>query len=245
MKKLLLLIGIFVTLSCTAQNNKKTYSRIYLSEKMDNHFSKHYKKYVANHFYKTTGERRIIERDSVLDTVAAGRSEYSVLVFKESSKQCSFRSLLDKVPDGETAHERFYGDPETFKEPKGCIFPNKDSLPILKRNNLVWNSELFIQDAYSYKSENSSIPDADIIEKYSNFMRKNEDQSKEDNFLNGYLNSPSHKGSIHRYGNWKFGCSTMIIIAKQYDSKSRMWKYDVFACHTIIIVKNQTKSNVY
>ena len=245
MKKLLLLLGLFITLSCVSQNNKKTYSRIYLSEKMDNHFSKHYKKYVANHFYKTTGEKRIIERDPVLDTVAAGRSEYSVLVFKESSKQCSFKSLLAKVPDGEIAHKRYYGNPSVFKEPKGCIFPDKDNLPILKRNNLIWNSELFIQDFYSHKSENGNISDADVIERYSNFMRKNEDSSKEDNFLNGYLNSPAHKSSIHRYGNWKFGCSTMIIISKQYEAKSRMWKYEVFACHTIIIVKNQTKSNVY
>jgi len=245
MKKLLLLLGLFITLSCVSQNNKKTYSRIYLSEKMDNHFSKHYKKYVANHFYKTTGERRIIERDPVLDTVAAGRSEYSVLVFKESSKQCSFKSLLAKVPDGETAHKRFYGNPSVFKEPKGCIFPDKDNLPILKRNNLIWSSELFIQDFYSYKSENGSVPDNEVIERYVRFTRKNEDSSKEDNFLNSYLSSPAHKSSIHRYGNWKFGCSTMIIIAKQYDKNSRLWKYDLFASHTIIIVKNETKSNVY
>jgi cell division protein FtsI/penicillin-binding protein 2 len=58
---------------------------------------KHYKKYVANYFYKTTGKKRRIERDSVLDIVAAGRSEYSVLVFKESSKQCSFLSLLGSL----------------------------------------------------------------------------------------------------------------------------------------------------
>jgi hypothetical protein len=245
MKKLLLLLGIFITLSSVSQNNKKVYSRIYLSEKMDNHFSKHYKKYVANYFYKTTGEKRIIERDPVLDTVASGRSEYSVLVFKESSKQYSFKYLLDKLPDGEIAHRRYYGDPSIFKEPKGCIFQDKDNLPILKRNNLIWNSELFIHDSYSYKSENGDISDADIIERYSNIMRKNEDQSREDNFLNGYLDSPAHKSSIHRYGNWKFGCSTMIIISKQYETKSRMWKYELFACHTIIIVKNRTKSNVY
>jgi hypothetical protein len=245
MKNIVLSLVFFASVYCFSQNSSKTYSNIYLSESMDAHFSKHYKKYVANYFYKTTGKKRIIERDSVLDIVAFGRSEYSVLVFKESSKQCSFKSLLAKVPDGEAAHKRFYSNPAIFKEPKGCVFPDKDNLPILKRNNLIWNSELFIQDFYSHKSENSNIPDADIIEKYSNFMRKNEDPSKEDNFLNGYLNSPAHKNSIQKYGNWKFGCSTMLIVSKQYDKSTKMWKYEVFACHTIIIVRNKTDSNVY
>jgi len=245
MKKRIVVTVLLLGLFCSAQNSIKTYSKIYESESMDTHFSKHYKKYVANYFYKTTGKKRIIERDPVLDTVAAGRSEYSMLVFKESSKQCSFKSLLGKLPDGEAAHKRFYSNPAIFKEPKGCVFPNKDNLPILKRNNLIWNSELFVQDAYSYKSENSNISDTDVITKYSNYMRKNEDPSKEDNFLNGYLNSPAHKNSIHKYGNWKFGCCTMLIVAKQYDKKSEMWKYEVFACHTIIIVKNKTDSNVY
>lgn len=245
MKKKIVITVLLLSLFCSAQNSIKTYSKIYKSESMDAHFSKHYKKYVTNYFYKTTGKKRIIERDSVLDIVAFGRSEYSVLVFKESSKQCSFKSLLGKVPDGEAAHKRFYSNPAIFKEPKGCVFPDKDNLPILKKNNLIWNSELFIQDFYSHKSENSNIPDAYIIEKYWNFIRKNEDPSKEDNFLNGYLNSPAHKNSIQKYGNWKFGCCTMLIIAKQYDTKSKMWKYEVFACHTIIIVKNETDSNVY
>lgn len=245
MKKIIIIAILFLGLFCSAQKSTKTYSRIYKSESMDAHFSKHYKKYVANYFYKTTREKRRIERDSVLDIVAAGRSEYSVLVFKESSKQCSFLSLLGKLPDGEAAHKRFYSNPTIFKEPKGCIFPDKDNLTILKRNNLTWDSELFVQDAYSYKSENSNISDTDVINKYSNYMRKNEDPTKEDNFLNAYLNSPAHKNSIQKYGNWKFGCCTMLIVAKQYNKSSKMWKYEVFATHTIIIVKNVTDSNVY
>lgn len=245
MKKIALSLFLLGFLTSVSQTKNKTYSKIYMSETMDAHFAKHYKKYVANYFYKTTGKKRRIERDSVLDIVAAGRSEYSVLVFKESSKQCSFKSLLDNVPDGETAHKSYYGNPAIFKEPKGCVFPDKDNLPILKRNNLIWNSELFVQDVYSLKSENSNISDTDVINRYSNYMRKNEDPSKEDNFLNGYLNSPAHKNSIQKYGNWKFGCCTMLIVAKQYDKSSKMWKYEVFATHTIIIVKDVTDSNVY
>lgn len=106
MKKIIVITVLLLSLFCSAQNSIKTYSKIYLSESMDAHFSKHYKKYVANYFYKTTEKKRIIERDSVLDIVAFGRSEYSVLVFKESSKQCSFKSLLGKVPDGEAAHKK-------------------------------------------------------------------------------------------------------------------------------------------
>ena len=245
MKKIIVITVLLLILFCSAQNSKKTYSKIYESESMDAHFSTHYKKYVANYFYKTTGKKRIIERDSVLDVVAAGRSEYSMVVFKESSKQSSFKALLGKVPSGETAHKRYYGNPAIFKEPKGCVFPDKDNLSILERNNLIWNAELFVQDVYSLKSENSGISDTDLLERYSNHMRKNEDPSKEDNFLNGYLNSPAHKIAIQKYGNWKFGCCTMLIVAKQYDKKSEMWKYEVFACHTIIIVKNKTDSNVY
>lgn len=245
MKKIALSLFLLGFLTSVSQTKNKTYSKIYMSETMDAHFAKHYKKYVANYFYKTTGKKRRIERDSILDIVATGRSEYSVLVFKESSKQSSFLSLLRKLPDGEAAHKRFYSNPTIFKEPKGCIFPDKDNLTILKRNNLTWDSELFVQDAYSYKSENSNISDTDVIKRYLNYMRKNEDPTKEDNFLNAYLNSPAHKNSIQKYGNWKFGCCTMLIVAKQYNKSSKMWKYEVFATHTIIIVKNVTDSNVY
>ena len=138
MKKLLLLLLLFLTLSCVAQTYKKTYSKIYLSETVDDHFSKYYKRYTAKYFYETTGKRRLIERDPVLDTVAAGRSEYSMLVFKESSKENSFGYLLSYVPDGSNAHKRFYTNPSVFKEPKGCIFPDKDNLEILRlRRNFL------------------------------------------------------------------------------------------------------------
>jgi hypothetical protein len=245
MKKILLLSFLFLTLSCVSQTYKKTYSKIYLSETVDDHFSKYYKRYAAKYFYETTGKRRIIERDPVLDTVAAGRSEYSMLVFKESSKENSFGYLLSYVPDGSNAHKRFYTNPAIFKEPKGCIFPNKDNLDILKRNNLTWSSELFVQCSYTFKTQNGSMENIDILQKYTNHLKKQIDFSNDDIFLNSYLGSAAHKNAIHKYGNWKFGCSTMFIISKQYDKSSGMWKYDVFACHTIIIVKNSTDSNVY
>ena len=244
MKKLLLVI-LLLSAPCIAQDSKKTYSIIYTSESMNKSFSKAYEKYVAEYFYQTTGKKRIIERDPVLDTVAAGRSEYSVLVFKESSKNTSFRNLLDYVPPGARGHKRLYDTPSVFKEPKGCIFPDKDNLPILKRNNLDWSSELFVEDAYSYKTQNGNVDNAEVIEKYVRFMRKTTASSSGDSFLDSYLRSTDHKNAIHKYGNWKFGCSTMLIISKQYLESSGMWKYDVFVCHTIIILKNYTDSNVY
>ena len=245
MKNLLLAAFLFLAINCTSQSYKKTYSKIYLSETVDEHFSKYYKRYAAKYFYETTGKRRIIERDPVLDTVAAGRSEYSMLVFKESSKENSFGYLLSNVPDGASGHKRFYSNPSIFKEPKGCIFPDKDNLDILKRNNLTWSSELFVECSYTFKTQNSSMENTEILQKYTNYLKRQTDFSTEDIFLNSYLGSTSHKNAIHKYGNWKFGCSTMFIISKQYNRTSEMWKYDVFACHTIIIVKNSTDSNVY
>ena len=245
MKKLLLPVFLFLTLICVSQSYQKTYSKIHLSRSIDEHFSKYYKIYTAKYFYETTGKRRIIERDPVLDTVAAGRSEYSMIVFRESSKSNTFSYLLSNVPDGESAHKRYYGNPSIFKEPRGCIFPNKDNLDILKRNGLTWSSELFVQCSYSFKTTNGAMENVNVLQKYMNYLRKETDFSSEDTFLNSYLGSPSHKNAIRKHGNWKFGCSTMFIIAKQYDKFSGMWKYEVFACNTVIIVKNFTNSNVY
>jgi hypothetical protein len=245
MRKILLICALLLSLSVVSQSTTKTYSKIYLNESMDEHFSNYFKKYTAKYFYGKTGKRRIIERDQVLDTVAAGRSEYSMLVFKESSKNTSFSELLDHIPYGARAHKRLYDNPKVFREPKGCIFPDKNNLPILKKNNLVWSSELFIQCSYSFKSENSSMENKEVLKKYLNYSEKKGDFSNCDKFLNGYLNSPDHKNAIHEYGNWKFGSSTMFIISKKYETLSGMWKYEVLCCHTIIMIKNPTDSNVY
>jgi hypothetical protein len=245
MKKLILAAFLFLTITCISQDYKKTYSKIHLSRSIDDHFSKYYKRYTAKYFYETTGKRRIIERDPVLDTVASGRSEYSMVVFRESSKYDSFSYLLRNVPDGESAHKRYYRNPSIFKEPRGCIFPNKNNLDILKRNGLTWSSELFVQCSYSFKTSNGSMENRDILQKYMNYLRRETDFSSEDTFLNSYLGSQAHKNAIRKHGNWKFGCSTMFLIAKQYDKSRGMWKYEVFTCNTVIIVKNFTDSNVY
>jgi hypothetical protein len=57
MKKIVLLTTLFASFICSSQNSTKTYSKIYLSETMDAHFSKHYKKDVAKYFYATTGKK--------------------------------------------------------------------------------------------------------------------------------------------------------------------------------------------
>jgi hypothetical protein len=245
MKKLILAAFLFLTITCISQDYKKIYSKIHLSRSIDDHFSKYYKRYTSKYFYETTGKRRIIERDPVLDTVAAGRSEYSMIVFRESSKHDSFSYLLSNVPDGESAHKRYYGNPSIFREPRGCIFPNKNNLDILKRNGLTWSSELFVQCSYSFKTSNGSMENRDILQKYMNYLRKETDFSSEDTFLKSYLGSQPHKNAIRKHGNWKFGCSTMFLIAKQFNKSSDMWKYEVFTCNTLIIVKNFTDSNVY
>lgn len=245
MKKIVLFTTLFASLLCLSQNSTKSYSNIYLSESVDNHFSSYYKKYVANYFYKTTGQKRIIERDPVLDTVAAGRSEYSVNVFKESSNNISFASLLDYMPVGTRAHFRWYDNPSVFKEPKGCVFPVKDKLLILKRNNLVWSSELFVHATYAFNSEDANLSNEYVLQKTLNKRALRVDPSKEDFFLNNYLGSTDHKNAIHKFGNWKFGSNTMFIISKYYNQYTKMWKYEVLTCHTIIIVKNYTASNVY
>jgi hypothetical protein len=245
MKNILLSLVLFASLCCSSQSKAKTYSTIYLYESVDNHFSSYYKNYVAQYFFKTTGQRRIIERDPVLDTVAAGRSEYSIKVFKESSKTCSFKSLLDYVPKGPRAHMRFYDNPSIFKEPKGCVFPVKDNLSILKRNNLEWSSELFVETVYSLSSRDGNLSSTYLINKNVNYKGLNDNSLTGDTFLDSYLSSTAHRNAIHKYGNWKFGCKTMFIISKYYNEHNKMWKYDVFSCHTIIIVKNYSDSNVY
>jgi hypothetical protein len=244
MKKILLTAFLFLSLSCLSQEFKKTYSKIYGWEEIDNHFSKIYKKYSAKYFYNVTGKKRLIERDSILNIVAAGRSKYSVQVFKESSKNHTFGYLIDNVPEGSRAHLRFYDNPSVFKEPIGCVFQDKENLPILRENNMDWSSELFVEDSYSLESENSSLDNGYVLQRYANYLRKNDNPS-EDTFLNSYLTSSAHKNAIHKYGNWKFGCNSKFIVAKQYNKAKGMWRYEVFACHTIIILKNFTDSNVY
>ena len=245
MKNILLSLVLFASLSCISQGKAKTYSTIYLYEALDNHFSKYYKNYVAQYFFKTTGQRRLIERDPVLDSVAAGRSEYSINVFEESSKTCSFKSLLDYVPEGSRGHLRYYDNPSIFKEPKGCVFPVKDNLSILKRNNLDWSSELFVQTAYSLSSENGNLSGEHLINRSLKYNEIKDNSITGDTFLDSYLSSTVHRNAIHKYGNWKFGCKTMFIVSKYYNAHDTMWKYDVFSCHTIIIVKNYSDSNVY
>jgi hypothetical protein len=85
----------------------------------------------------------------------------------------------------------------------------------------------------------------EVLRRYLNYMEKSGDFSNGDKFLNSYLDSPDHKNAIREYGNWKFGSSTMFIISKKYDDVSGMCKYDVLCCHSIIMVKNFTDSNVY
>lgn len=245
MKNILLSIVLFGSLSCTSQSKAKTYSTIYFYEAVDNHFSKYYKNYVSKYFFKTTGQRRLIDRDPVLDTVAAGRSEYSIKVFKESSKTCSFTSLLGNVPKGPRAHKRFYDNPSIFKEPKGCVFPVKDNLSILKRNNLEWSSELFVQSSYGLSSKEGGLSNEYLINRSINYTELKNNSISGDYFLDSYLESTAHRNAIHKYGNWKFGCNTMFIVSKYYNAHTKMWKYDVFSCHTIIIVKNYSDSNIY
>lgn len=245
MKKILLIAALLLSLSVISQSTEKTYSKIYLNESMDENFSNNFKKYTAKYFYEKTGKKRIIERDPVLDTVAAGRSEYSMMVFKGSSKNSSFSELLGYIPNGERAHRRLYDNPKIFREPKGCVFPDKNNLPILKKNNLVWCSELFVHCTYAFKSGNGSMDNKEILKRYLDYLENRGDFSNGDKFLNNYLNSPAHKNAIEEYGNWKFGSSTMFIISKKYETSSGMWKYDILCSHTIIMVKNFTDSNVY
>lgn len=218
--------------------SQKTYT--YVTDKdTDSMFDKSYRKYVSGFFSDGSG----ISRNAVLDTVSLMRSRYSAEVYMASSENTSFTKLLSKMGEArkyetslDVEHSRYFGHPEIFREPKGCIFPDIKNHPVLKRNGMKWSSEIFCQGTYGFY-HSRELSTSEILARFKSYHTSDNTLNFGDVILGRYLSSVHHKNAIERFGNGLFGSKTYYLISKEYNDTKKKWHYDVYMCHSVIMLK--------
>jgi hypothetical protein len=233
-----LFILISVLLSGNLIISQKQYTYVTDSE-TDGMFDKAYRKYVSEFFLDSPK----VSRNLVLDTVSLMRSKYSADVYMASSKNLSFTKLLNKMSEArsyetslEIEHSRYFGHPEIFKEPEGCIFPDIKNHPVLKRNRMKWSSEIFYQATYGFYSS-EPITNSQIILRFKNYHLGENKYNWGELILSRYLSSYHHRMAIERFGNGSFGSRSYYLISREYNREKNKWHYDVYMCHSVIMLK--------
>lgn len=233
-------------LSSSTLLSQKQY--IYVTDReTDLLFEKSYVRYVSDFFVDESG----ISKNKILDTVSLMRSRYSADVFMASSEKTSFTKLLNRMKESRSNnesleslandHSRFFGHPEIFREPTGCSFPDIKNHPVLKRNGMKWSSEIFHQSTYGfYSSRNLKIEE--IINKFKDEKTGYESSKMGEVILEGYLSSPHHRMAIEKFGNGNFGTRCYYLISKEFDTVKNKWHYDVYMCHSVIMLKKQSRN---
>jgi hypothetical protein len=211
-------------------------------------FEKSYVEYVSDFFVDASG----ISKNKVLDTVSLMRSRYSADVFMASSNETTFTKLLNRMQESRSNneslkslandHSRFFGHPEIFREPSGCSFPDIKDHPVLKRNGMKWSSEIFYQSTYGfYSSMNLKI--GEIINKFKDKKTGYNPSNIGKVILDGYLDSQYHRMAIEKFGNGYFGTRCYYLISKEFDTIKNKWHYDVYMCHSVIMLKKRSGNN--
>jgi hypothetical protein len=221
-KKILFVILAILLLNIVS--GQKKYIRYECSD-LDNNFELVYK-----------NKNIDTERDSILDRIAYNRCKYSLDVIQESSNNIGFKSLLSNLEGKKIDHTRYFGKPLIFKEPIGCKFQDRRNLPELKKIGYAINSELMIHDVVHIERKNN-ISDTYLLNIVMSEILSTED-SINSYILNQYMESPAHNLSIKKFGNYKFGSQSSILISREFDKIKKVWKFDILLCNIIVLMKS-------
>lgn len=162
-----------------------------------------------------------ISRNSALDSVALVRADYFLDVLQETAKTFCLYDLTSLIPKNSTGHTRYFGNPDIFKEPSGCKFPQR--LPELPKYDLEVRAEVMQQISWRKRSS-YELSTQKLVEMATTAMTNKFGKSY---ILDGYKLSTAHRNAIKENASGEFGVCTKALISKEWDSLEKEWVYEV------------------
>ncbi len=180
--------------------------------------------------------RHDLDRIDFLDSCAFERANYYSSVIQETSefRKKTIWESFRMIPDGTNelrAHHELFGDSIYFKRPNVNYIETFRDFP---RSGLRIESEIMQQSYWSGKYKNKM--DLGIVLKHSLLRLGDKSGDIESHILNEYIESDSHHKCIIKYGNGKYGISTVALISES-KIDGCYWKYEVITFNVIVFSK--------
>lgn len=213
MKKLILLSIAFVPLFILGQTNAKKFDEVLVDSQNTQYIS-------DLRAYVSFGSNKIT-RNYALDSVAMVRADYFLDVLQETAKTFCLYDLTSLIPKNSTGHTRYFGNPQIFKEPRGCRFPER--LPELPKYGLDVKAEVMQQISWRKRSSYDYTTQK-LVEMATKSMN---DKLGKSYILDGYKLSTAHRNAIKENASGEFGVCTKALVSKEWDQLEREWVYEV------------------
>lgn len=161
----------------------------------------------ATHFFRWQGSRgNVPERSKALDSLAFIRCVYFTGLLAEKS-EWSLYDLLDSIPAGKAAHQRFFGKPTFFSEPLDisyrAVVGQSFALKGGVKAEIMQQATLKV-DTSDLLSVNNKVLEESIHKKFRNSFGQGY-------HLNEYMRSVAHRSVMEKYGEGVFGIYTLFM----------------------------------
>ena len=161
----------------------------------------------ATHFLLwQSGRGNTPERSQTLDSLAFIRCEYFTGLLAEKS-DWSLYDLLDSIPSGKAAHQRFFGKPTFFSEPLGNKYQ-----PVVGQTFALSGrvkAEIMQQATLKVETRDLLLVNNQVHEKL--IHKKFRDSFGQGYHLNEYMSSVAHRSAMEKYGEQIFGTYTIFM----------------------------------
>jgi hypothetical protein len=221
-KQTLILISILLVLNTNGQD-LKTYSISDLSGEFSS-FDRSVKSYAEDMDHK-------LVLAGGLNELASLRLDYFLSVIMETSRKRSIDQIFDLIPQNTSAHYRYFGSPQKFKEP--CCISYPEPLIDLLKDGVRVQAEI-MQENYWGQISKTELSDKEIVRKA---IEKISQDFGADYILSGYKQSQHHNAIIVKYGEGKYGTSTKVLLSKKFNSKLGVWEYEVVIANCSLFSK--------
>ena len=172
-----------------------------------------------------------VKREFPVDSFSCLRTDYFISVLKSSHNSNDFEKLLEEIPSGRPAHQRFLGRPEIFSEPPGTEYP--PNLPFLASVGLKVKAEIMLQVFYSLSTK-EKISEEDFVERALEGFRKD---FGTDFMLASYKKSRDHNFILRNYSKNKMGVCVKAIFAETWDQTRLRWKYETVIYNVVLFTE--------
>jgi hypothetical protein len=211
MKKIIFLIGILLPFLSSAQGVKTAKATL---DHVNNSYFMDLNEY-------TSGSGNQILRNSSLDSFAEVRLNYYMSLMEEAvNSGKSLKEAVRQIPYGSTAHSRYFGNPEFFRE--GNVKYTDLNIKIKKENAKVVSEIMQNRRFTFWSSDLMSIEDV-----YNEYAETYYSKNERDFILRSYLKSSGHKGAIDRHGIGRTGSCTKVLMTKIWKDQYKKWEYTI------------------